>query len=184
MPSNGGVGGAEPIVGAVRGFRWWRINGSWLISPWRGDVRWARDDNVASCLGRRWFLRWKEHGGHHERGVPDPECSCGFYAMLRTPSDGIDPPGCWPLNPSLSGGPVSLVFGAVRGSGRVILGEYGWRAEHAQVDALYVPLSRTTSGAIEIVAESYRAPIYRDLPTLCDERGPDTLTMDLAQLPS
>ena len=173
---------AEPIVGAVRGFRWWRLTGTWLTSPWRGDVRWTREDNVASCLGRRWLLRWKQHGVPHDRGVPEPECSCGFYAMLQAPAEGVESPGCWPLNPSLSAGPIALVFGVVKGSGRVILGEYGWRSEHAKVDALYVPPARTPSDLLLDVAETYGADIYRDLPAMCEERGPDSLTMDLARL--
>jgi len=174
----------EPIVGAVRGFRWWRLTGNQLTSPWRGDIRWAREANVASCLGRRWLLRWKQHGVPHERGVPEPECSCGFYAMLQAPADGVDSPGCWPLNPSLSGGPIALVFGVVKGSGRVILSEFGWRAEHATVDALYVPPSRTPSDPLRSVADGYGASIYRDLPTLTYERGPDALTRELARIPA
>jgi hypothetical protein len=100
--------------------------------------------------------------------------------MLQAPADGVDSPGCWPLNPSLSGGPIALVFGVVRGTGRIILGQYGWRAEHARVDSLYVPRTRTLSDPLASAAESYGAPIYRDLVALCGERGPDPLTMDLA----
>jgi hypothetical protein len=175
------AGGAEPLVGAVRGFRWWRLTGSWLSSPWRGDVHWTREDNVASCLGRRWLLHWKQHGVPHDRGVPASECSCGFYGMLQSPADGVDSPGSWPLNPSLSGGPITLVFGVVRGTGRIILGQYGWRAEHARVDALYVPQARALSDPLARIAQAYGAPIYRDLVALCGERGPDPFTMDLAE---
>lgn len=180
MPFDAGGIVAEPVVGEVRGYRWWRLTGSWLTSPWRGDIRWGRHDNVASCLGRRWLLRWKPHGVPHDRGIPETDCSCGFYAMLRAPVEGVDGPGCWPLNPSLSGGPIALVFGVVRGCGRVVLGQYGWRAERAQVDALYVPVSRTPTDGLVAVSQSYGAPIYRDLDAMCEERGPDDWTMDLA----
>jgi hypothetical protein len=101
--------------------------------------------------------------------------------MLQAPAEGVDGPGCWPLNPSLSGGPIALVFGVVRGSGRVVLGQYGWRAERARVDALFVPPSRTPFDLLRTAAESYGAPIYRDLGALCEERGPDAWTMDLAR---
>jgi hypothetical protein len=181
MPFDAGGVVAEPVVGAVRGFRWWRLTGSWLTSPWRGDVRWGRNDNVATCLGRRWLLRWKPHGVPHDRGVPETECSCGFYAMLRAPGDGVDAPGCWPLNPALSGGPIALVFGVVRGAGRVVVGQYGWRAERACIDALYVPPSRTPADPLTAAAASYGVPIYRDLGSLCSERGPDDWTIDLAR---
>jgi len=180
MPFDGGVV-AEPVVGAIRGFRWWRLTGTWLTSPWRGDVRWGREENLATCLGRRWLLRWKPHGVPHERGVPETECSCGFYAMLHAPVEGADGPGCWPLNPSLSGGPIALVFGVAAGSGRVVLGQFGWRAERARIDALYVPSSRTPIEMLAAAAESYEVPIYRDLDDLCEERGPDEWTMDLAR---
>ncbi len=73
------------------------------------------------------------------------------------------------------------MFGVVRGSGRVILGQYGWRAEHARVDALYVPQTRALSGPLASTAAAYGAPIYRDLIALCGERGPDAFTMDLAE---
>ena len=172
---------SQLVVGAIRGFRWWRLSGSWLISPWRGDVRWTREDNLASCLGRRLLLRWKQHGLPHERGIPEADCSCGFYAMLQAPIDGWNVPGSWPLNPSLSGGPISLVFGVCQGFGRVILGEYGWRAQHARVDALYVPASRTPTDLVRGASEAYDAPIYRDLDSLRAERGPDDWTMDLAR---
>jgi hypothetical protein len=181
MRSDAGGVEAEPIVGAVRGFRWWRLADERLTSPWRGDVRWTPEANIAACLGRRWLLRWKEHGVPHARGIPETECSCGFYAMLDAPRKGVDAPGSWPLNPSLSGGPISLVFGTVRGSGRVVLARYGWRAERAQVDALYVPPSRTPPGPLLDVSDIYEAPIYRDLLALSAERGPDRWTMDLAQ---
>jgi hypothetical protein len=180
MPFDAGGVVVEPVVGEVRGYRWWRLTGSWLTSPWRGDIRWGRNDNVASCLGRRWLLRWKPHGVPHERGIPETDCSCGFYAMLQAPVEGVDGPGCWPLNPSLSGGPIALVFGVVRGCGRVVLGQYGWRAERAQVDALYVPVARTPTDGLVAVAQFYGAPIYRDLDAMCEERGPDDWTMDLA----
>jgi hypothetical protein len=177
-------GSAEPLVGAIRGFRWWRVSGRWLTSPWRGDVRWARDDNAAACLGRRWLLRWSAHSVPHERGIPESACSCGFYAMLQAPIDGVETPVTWPLNPSLSGGPISLVFGAVQGTGRVILGEYGWRAERARVDALYLPHWRRSSEPLETVADAYGVPIYQDLRSLSEERGPDAWTRDLARLAS
>jgi hypothetical protein len=176
-------GSAEPLVGAIRGFRWWRLSGSWLTSPWRGEFRWARDGNAASCLGRRLLLRWRPHGVPHGRGIPESACSCGFYAMLQAPIDGVEAPVTWPLNPSLSGGPISLVFGAVRGTGRVILGEYGWRAERARVDALYLPPWRHPSEPFQTVADAYDVPIYQDLRTLSEERGPDAWTRDLARLP-
>jgi hypothetical protein len=180
MPFDAGGVVVEPVVGEVRGYRWWRSTGGSLTSPWRGDVRWGRDDNLASCLGRRWLLRWKPHGVPHDRGIPETDCSCGFYAMDQAPVVGLDGPGCWPLNPSLSGGPISLVFGVVRGSGRVILGQQGWRAERARVDALYVPVPRTPADGLVAASEWYEAPIYRDLGAMCDERGPDAWTMDLA----
>jgi len=176
-------GTAEPLIGAIGGFRWWRVSGRWLTSPWRGDVRWERDGNAASCLGRRWLLRWRPHGVLHARGIPESGCSCGFYAMLQAPTDAVEMQSAWPLNPSLSGGPISLVFGAVRGTGRVVLGEYGWRAERARVDALYLPPSRGASERFETVAETYGVPIYRDLGELAREHGPDAWTRELARLP-
>jgi hypothetical protein len=73
------------------------------------------------------------------------------------------------------------VFGVVRGSGRIILGQYGWRAEHARVDSLYVPQTRALPDPLASTADAYGAPIYRDLIALCGERGPDPLTMELAK---
>jgi hypothetical protein len=174
----------EPIVGPIRGFRWWRVTGSSLASPWRGDLRWAPDDNKASCLGRRWLHRWKQSDVPHERGVPESGCSCGFYGLLDPPDRRWDGPSSWPLSVSLSGGPISLVFGVIAGSGRVLLAQHGWRAERARVDALFVPRSRTPSNQLLEVVEAYGTPLYRDLDELYEERGPDPLTVDLAGLPA
>jgi hypothetical protein len=178
-----GPWGVEPVIGSIRGFRWWRLSGTWLASPWRGDVRWSPDGTFATCLGRRWLLRCSSDLATHERGVPARDCSCGFYAMLQAPTNGVDVPGSWPLNPSLSGGPMSLVFGTVRGSGRVLLGEHGWRAERADVDALYIPPSRIPSDPLETAAATYKVRVYDDLGELCEERGPEAWVMDLARAP-
>jgi hypothetical protein len=166
-----------PLVGAVRGFRWWRVGPHVdLLSPWRGPVRWMPGENEAACLGKRSMFGWRAARVAHPRGCPSVECECGFYALHSLPELN-DTPGrsIWEIDADSSGGRHGLVLGVVEGAGRVLIGTAGWRARFGRVLALFSgPDTRDVHRSpLPDVAARYRAPLYRDLAAMVGEWGPD-----------
>lgn len=165
-----------PIVGSVRGFRWWRLSGSAdLLSPWRGPVRWGPEENEASCLARRGVFGWKTARAPHPRGCPATACECGFYALHALPcrNEGTDR-AVWEIDSATSGGHHGLVLGIVAGYGRVLIGTEGWRARFGRILALYAgPTVTGHTRELGAAAATYRVPLYRDLDAIVSEWGPD-----------
>ncbi len=96
------------VPGGLRGYR------TWTWEPTRGPLRsrgyqWTDGRLDAVC----------DVGGEHD--APHPSCACGIYGWYR-PDDSRLIPG--------------VVFGAVEATGRVLLGDYGFRAEHVRVRGL------------------------------------------------
>jgi hypothetical protein len=170
------VGEVLPLVGSVRGFRWWRLSGSGdLLSPWRGPVRWSPGDNEASCLARRGMFGWKVGRMPHPRGCPASECECGFYALHALPAinDGLDK-SIWEIDAATSGGRHGLVLGVAEGFGRVLIGTAGWRARFGRILALFSgPEGTYHSQELQITARSYGVPLYGDIRAFASEWGPD-----------
>ena len=107
----------EPIVGSLRGFRWWRLSGDGqLLSPWRGPVRWRPGENEAACLARRGMFGWKMSRAPHPAGCPSTRCECGFYALHALPSmnEELDR-AIWEIDSATSGGRHGLLLGVVAG---------------------------------------------------------------------
>jgi hypothetical protein len=173
---------ALPMIGSVRGFRWWRVGASdHLLSPWRGPIRWSPGENEATCLGRRGMLGWKSSKAPHPMGSPAIECECGFYALHSLPELN-DEPGrsIWEIDADTSGGRHGLVLGVVEGYGRVLVGTAGWRARFGRILALF---SASESGGgnrspLPAVAVRYRVPMYRSLHAMAAEWGPDRETVE------
>jgi hypothetical protein len=170
-----------PIVGSVRGFRWWRLSGNAeLLSPWRGPVRWEPGENEASCLARRGMFGWKMSRVAHPQGCPSTGCECGFYALHRLPSlsGGLDR-AIWEIDTATSGGRHGLVLGVAAGYGRVLIGTEGWRARFGRVLALYAgPTITSHTRELGATAAAYGAPVYRDLDAIVAEWGPDRDVID------
>jgi hypothetical protein len=157
--------GPELMVGAVYGYRWWRLGPSGeLFSPWRGPYAWERGLNEAQCLLNKRLLggwragpsRWFGHTERvHDTPIPARECHCGFYGLWGIP---IAAPGVipmlWEIDPSTSGAGHGFIFGVVQGSGRLLLGTDGFRARWAQ------PVAVATGGAVA-PSPSYEALRYR-----------------------
>jgi hypothetical protein len=170
-----------PIVGSVRGFRWWRLSGNAeLLSPWRGPVCWRPGENEASCLARRGMFGWKTSRAPHPRGCPATGCECGFYALHSLPelNDGLDR-AIWEIDTATSGGRHGLVLGVVAGSGRVLIGTEGWRARSGRILALFAgPMVTSHTREMGIAAAAYGVPLYRDLDAIVSEWGPDRAEVD------
>jgi hypothetical protein len=170
-----------PIVGSVRGFRWWRLSGSAkLLSPWRGPVCWRAGQNEASCLARRGMIGWRMSRTPHPQGCPATRCECGFYALHSLPelNGGFDR-AIWEIDTATSGGRHGLVLGIVAGYGRVLFGTQGWRARFAQILALYAgPTVTDHTREMGAAAAEYGVPLYRDLDAIVSEWGPDRTLVD------
>lgn len=165
-----------PIVGSVRGFRWWRLSGdAGLLSPWRGPVRWRPGDNEASCLARRGIFGWKTARTPHPHGCPARGCECGFYALHALPELNAGPDrAIWEIDVATSGGRHGLVLGVVAGTGRILIGTEGWRARFGRILALFAgPMNTIHTRELGIVAADYGVPLYRDLDAIVSEWGPD-----------
>ena len=107
------------------------------------EVAGIQRDRSGAALGWRfWDVAWTDHGGvalcspvQHDTWHPGAHaarcascaeasrlhCTCGLYAYAKA-EDALPN---WP-------GASSLVLGIVRGWGRVVLHEWGWRSQYAQ----------------------------------------------------
>jgi hypothetical protein len=170
------MGDVVPLVGSVRGFRWWRLSGdAELLSPWRGPVRWRPGENEASCLARRGMFGWKRSRASHPSGCPATACECGFYALhaLPQPNEGADK-AIWEIDTATSGGRHGLVLGIAAGYGRVLIGTEGWRARFGRILALFAgPTVTSHTRELGAAAAEYGVPLYRDLDAIVSEWGPD-----------
>ncbi|HEX6400752.1 MAG TPA: hypothetical protein VF108_09855 [Actinomycetota bacterium] len=171
-----------PLVGSVRGFRWWRLGGGLdLCSPWRGPVRWTPGENEAACLGRhRAVVGWRTSKTPHPRGSPEVACECGFYALHAIPEmNGSSERSIWEIDSRSSGGRHGLILGVAEGYGRVLIGTKGWRARFGRILALYVaPWADDIARPVNEVAARYRVPLYRSLEGMASEWGPDRDTVE------
>lgn len=138
----------DTAAGTVRGYRWWRVSIplAWMGYPppwdsvdlqgeWRKIVvgltgarghSWGSGLNTASCPEP--LHRPPEHG----HNIP---CGCGFWGYWR--------PGVTAA--SIVGYPFTgcsytklTVTGCIEASGRVIIGERGFRSQHARITALAI----------------------------------------------
>lgn len=118
------------VPGTLRGYRAWIAEGGELRSI-VGREPWLTSGNTAMC--RRGMVRngWatspfpQRITGLHD--APGSQCTCGFYAKHCL--EGVERD----YNPSI------FTYGSIRASGKVILGTEGFRAQHADIEALYVP---------------------------------------------
>lgn len=187
--------GRDLVVGAFRGYRWWRLlPGGHLQSPWYGRATWDADANEAICLvtnrPRRWLRRHPPLD--HTSGIPVAGCDCGFYALHDVPREAnrleqqVFP---WQTNPHMSG-TGELVFGIAEAWGRVLIGTHGWRAQYTRAVAVYLPRAvtfhregdRERRGIPEqerlAISLRYGIPVVEDLAQLREGWGPTSNPAD------
>lgn len=128
------------VPGGLRGYR------TWTWEPTRGPLRsrgypWTGGELRALC----------DIGGEHD--APFVGCACGVYGWYR-PDDSRLIPG--------------VVFGAVEASGRVLLGDYGFRAERVRVCALV-----TSWPPLVEWCEQHGIAVFRTRDALVAEFPPD-----------
>jgi hypothetical protein len=171
--------GIEPVVG----YRCWTLQGGFL-KPTNSDFLWQPGDNEAICyadqeefkksVGRNVNGEFKivEQGTHGL--IPEATCNCGFW-MLKTPQNLLDrmiapkrDVMSFAVMASAYFGqyePRQYVLGQVRGWGRVLPGENGWRTEFAAVE-LIIQVEHwdnvINDDRLEAVAKLYDVPVVRE----------------------
>lgn len=112
----------------VQGF----YNGSWAKQEIGPDKRYqARCAKLDSVWDTREFRP-------HSSGVPDPNCGCGFWAYWNTLDQNEWHTAIMP-HVTRQGREMQLIVpiaGMIEGSGRVIIGEKGFRCEYARITDL------------------------------------------------
>ncbi len=142
MPSGEYTNDSVTLVpGFLRGFRAWSIAAPSPLQL-RGVVNteyaWGRGQNTAMCRAPH-GAGWTGALRPIVRGVPDPDCSCGFYARF-------DP-----------GRGYVGIQGIIKVTGNVILGTEGFRAQYATIEALY-QLDQAARERYEHILERYVQP--------------------------
>lgn len=173
----------------VVGYRVWDLTESGrLRSTNSGFGCWEPGDNEAVCQrsprmvrknGPDGLLYVPVEDGH--TAIPDAGCECGFWLLkdLHAARDKFDPrpaPGVYRFTMTYPGTPapepsVGKVIGEVKGWGRVVVGQDGWRVEKARISAL---LTSNKSGYLKgdqlaEVSERYVVPVV-EAPELNAQR--------------
>ncbi|WP_127782052.1 hypothetical protein [Rhodococcus sp. X156] len=111
----GFVGPAALVPGELRGYRQFRLEGDGLYPLVQAALGpWSGGVQQAVC------------GNGAEHGAPDRDCSCGLYGWYH---------------PDSATGFVDEVSAVVAVRGRSILGEQGFRAAAARIEAVALPWS-------------------------------------------
>jgi hypothetical protein len=155
-----GTDGTPFVAGTLRGFRTWRPLGRWeklpdgavpLASVAQSQVVWT-PTLTARCIPPESFAFWcpppKEAAGHPS---PSATCSCGIYAWYE-PGDTYILRG--------------RVFGVVQASGRILMGDRGFRAERTSIAAIVTRNRRIAAACARVDIPVYRRrrDLLRDFP--------------------
>ncbi len=114
-PHVGFQGPPALIAAELRGYRRFRLNAAKLYPTVHSAAGpWSGQLQPAKCLA----------GGAHS--APDPGCGCGLYGWYH-PADARADCG------------FGNVIAVIAGRGRIVLGDSGFRAQAARIEALAVP---------------------------------------------
>jgi hypothetical protein len=155
-PGFGGAPGppGRPLLVAaeLRGYRRFRLTDAGLMPTVHAAAGpWAAPVHVAGC-----------RSGRHS--APDPGCGCGLYGWYHP----ADARGTY-------GGDVTAVIAA---RGRTVLGDHGFRAGAARVQAVSLPglLARRRSARTLLARRYPQAVVYRSRRRMLRDHPPDDLT--------
>jgi hypothetical protein len=160
----------QVIPGTLRGYRAWRVDRDWrflglhntgLVSLSDSHYSWnPREPQRAECLlgfdcdcG---FCRGCRKRKSHESPVVG--CSCGYYATYDFDSY-KQHVGTFGIH----------IHGCIKAYGRISLGTRGFRAEYAQVEAVYGRGARAA-------ARRYRVPWFRSQGRMLEHFPPQDVT--------
>lgn len=177
--------------GSLRGYRAWRIDDMWLnpllmsvnirsdrilpSSSYYNRYPWQPGINRAECfaiLDNGEFTRDKSF---------KPQCFCGFYATHQLESLGKEV--LYSNNVRNHSRP--MVLGSIRASGCVVLGKYGLRAEHAEVESLCLePIKKAGLGIAPMlsdIARLYGVPLYVTVDDFLSACPPENIDQLIAE---
>lgn len=163
-------GQVATVLGTLRGYRFWRFSENDMqlypvhinLGPWTSGI------NMASCASDATQSRWpssfddgssqyhkadQEEWPDWERWpAPQPGCTCGIYATYNHRQYRTHSPRFWMnYGPDF---PSQIIHGSIKATGRVLLGERGFKAEKAEVEALW-------GWRAELAALAYDVPWLR-----------------------
>lgn len=167
--------GWDMALGQVRGYRWWswtvpaRLLGHMANPPaaefgklkgaYDKNFEWQDGTNEARC--HRGAPTWAElvanSGSMHEVPEYRSVCGCGFWAYWPSTNACAVSTFKDSVNPAYISIPV---FGTVVGTGRVILGNKGFRSQYARIESLCIPDEALS--AISYWDTGVRATLDRD----------------------
>ncbi len=147
----------DTAAGSVFGYRTWGIKDGMLSGAYGGE--WPQ---LPESEGRRYTAKCKAHGC---RNVPNEHsCGCGFWAYWQ-PSEKND------IQYS------HCIIGVIEGSGKVILGENGFRSQYAVIKGLAPAESAWLLPApklsVESISRGYRVPVFSGIDEMVKEIGTD-----------
>lgn len=153
------------LPGALRGYRTWRINEEGYLLSTAMPTVWPEERWAAECLAPSpvsWSSDGRVMAAPRPRHLsPDADCKCGIYGWY---------------DPADTRMVATSVFGAIEVSGRIRLGDHGFRAEFARV--LAVSFNHTHPLAPMLRARMLAAgvAVHSDRSTLVDAYPPDDVS--------
>lgn len=154
----------DMAIGEVHGYRWWKLPvpatlagfkvrgyDQYFASTYRGlltganNCTWTDGKQTARCTATSYSFSFSTTPVHlgltHEPPEYREPCGCGFWAYFDKQLDVQEiMSGFYHDTPRFNGIYIDLpIFGVVRGTGRVIIGEKGFRSQYAEIIGLCVP---------------------------------------------
>ena len=159
----GGDLGRQLVPGSLRGYRSWRRIGRRrrvpdgmlpLAAITRRGVLWAptlHAECTEADLANQSPTRFRREDEHRS---PSSSCECGIYGWY-------EPDDCMAMDAGIFG-----AFGVIQASGLVLMGDRGFRAEHAQIVAVVTWNKRVAAACEEAGIAVYRRrrDLVRDYP--------------------
>lgn len=144
----------EPLIG----YRGWRLEDDGALMPWSlyRVGPWEPGVNTARCELHR-VVSGRRAARHHP---PAPDCMCGLYALAAADDRRLH-------------GADDQIVGAIAAWGDIELHRTGFRAEHAAVVALALPLEERREAAARAAAARYDVPLVQrdELPVVALRYG-------------
>lgn len=174
--------GPEMVPGALRGYRTWHFVNHFEVTATvltDGTLRAIEESRAVLGLRGSYGQFWESSRlaascRLADHSAPNIDCKCGIYAYYRPSAIAI-------------GGPQAIV-GVVEATGRVLMGERGFRAEHARILAIAPTTELSewtwTTASMELIAAKYPdVAVLPSLTALVAEFPPDDVTELVGEVP-